>query len=440
MPKTINHKLTIKNVDVNNKTVLVRVDYDVSVGKYYKIGATYRIDRTISTLNFLIKRGCRVIICSHLGRPKNGPENQFSLKRVALYLSSKLKRPVQFIEDPFSASAKKIVKSLQPGDVAMIENLRFWPGEEANDKVFAKKLVTLSGADFFVQDAFAVLQRKHASMDAITKYLPTVAGLLVVDEYKHLENLLQESPRPTLSIVGGAKIKDKLTAIDNLIDKCDEFLVGGAVANTIYRFNELYIGGSLIDESCREIANDIKVKIKAKEAAMGLDRKNLPRCRVRHSGQCLLCSQTFRIFWDVAVSVNKKPTQNRMTIESTMVADNEMILDIGDVAIMRMPMWVGKAKTIVWSGVIGYVELPYFSEGTKALTRYLAELTSAGKAKVYVGGGDTADFLYKFYDDPMQHFEYISTGGSAFLDLLAGKDLPGYDNILEKPVGADKKL
>lgn len=432
MNKNINHKLTIKNVDINGKTVLVRVDYDVSVGKYYKIGATYRIDRTLSTLNFLIKRGCKVIICTHLGRPKKGSENQFSLKRVALYLSSKLATPIQFIEDPFSDSGKKLLKNINSGEVALLENLRFWPGEEANDKNFAKELVKVSKADFFVQDAFAVLHRKHASTDAITKYLPTVAGLLVVDEYQHLEGFFEYAKHPTLSIIGGAKMKDKLSAVNDLIDKCDEFLIGGAVANTVYRFSDLYVGESLVDESCRDLVNEIKFKIKAKEADIGLDRKDLPRCRIRHSGQCLLCSQTFRIFNDIAVSVNKKPTQNRMTIESTMVADKEMILDIGDVAIMRMPKWVGNAKTIIWSGVIGYVELPYFSEGTKALARYLATLNAENKAKIYVGGGDTANFLYDLYADPLEHFDYISTGGSAFLDVVAGKNLPGYDNILGK--------
>jgi phosphoglycerate kinase len=428
-------KLSVEDVDLAKKTVLLRVDYDVSVGKYYKIGATYRIDRSLKTIDYLIEQGCKIIICSHLGNPKKDEENylnKYSLKRVSLYLSSQLGRPVKFIDNPFSAKAKKELADLKSGEVALLENLRFWEGEKKNSATFAKKLADATGAKFFVQDAFAVLHRKHASTDAITKYLPTVAGYLVLDEFKHFNNFFKKSEHPIMGIVGGAKLMSKIEALESLVDKCDDIFVGGAVANVIYYYSGVYTGDSLMDSSDEmyEMVKKIKAKVFPKEDA--LDRSELPRCRVRHGrNACFLCSQHFKIPLDIAVSTNKHYTQQRMTVECTMVAPGEMILDMGDVAILKIKHYIGQPKTVFWNGVFGYVEMKYFRAGTETVAKYLADLYKQG-SKIYIGGGDTANFLYELFDDPTKHFTYISTGGGATLDLIDGLPLPGYESILNK--------
>ena len=428
-------KLSIEDIDVTEKTILLRVDYDVSVGKYYKIGATYRIDGGINTINYLIQRGCRVIICSHLGDPKldeDGYKNKYSLKRVALYLSSKLSQPVKFFDDIFSIKTKRELAKLRPGQVALLENLRFWPGEKDNSPSFAKKIIDVVGADIFVQDAFAVLHRKHASTDAITKYLPTVAGFLVLDEFKHFDNFFDKAEKPVLGIVGGAKLKDKVGALERLIDKCDDVFVGGAVANVLYYYSGIYTGESKIDNTDEMYSMVKRIKDKVFPMEDALDRSGLPRCRIRHGrNACFLCSQHFKVPLDVAISLNKHYTQQRMTVECTMVAPNEMILDMGDVAILRLKHYIGQPKTVFWNGVFGYVEMKYFRSGTEAVARHLAYLHQQG-SKVYVGGGDTANFLYEMFEDPTEHFDYISTGGGATLDLINGLPLPGYENILNK--------
>jgi phosphoglycerate kinase len=351
---------------------------------------------------------------------------------VALYLSSQLSQPVKFIDNPFSAKSKKDLASLEPGQVALLENLRFWPGEKDNSSAFAKKLIDATGASFFIQDAFAVLHRKHASTDAITKYLPTVAGFLVLDEFKHFNKFFTKSERPILGIVGGAKLIDKVGSLERLVDRCDDIFVGGAVANVLYYYSGIYTGESALNntDQMSDMIKNIKQKVFAKEDA--LDRSELPRCRIRHGrNACFLCSQHFRVPLDIAVSLNKHYTQQRMTVECTMVAPNEMILDMGDVAILRLKHYICQPKTVFWNGVFGYVEMKYFRAGTEAVARHLAYLHQQG-TKVYVGGGDTANFLYEMFNDPTEHFDYISTGGGATLALINDLPLPGYENILNK--------
>ena len=389
-------KLSIRDLDVNAKEVLMRVDFNVPLQDGVITDDT-RIQGAVPSIRHLISGGAKLVLCSHLGRPKGGPEAKYSLAPAAVRLSEILGQDVKLAPDSIGEEVAALRAALQPGQVLLLENTRFYPAEEANDKEYAKALA--GNAEIFVNDAFGTAHRAHASTEGVTHFIPKAAsGFLLDRELEYLDGKLQNPERPFLVIMGGAKVSDKIQVISALMEKADAFLIGGAMANTFRKAQGYHTGNSRVEADKLDLALEILENAKAK-------------------GVKFLLPADTRITQEFKEGAETKSTAPYEKGGET--PDGWEGIDIGDVAIEEFVAEVAKAKTIIWNGPMGVFELDSFAKGTKAVAEAMAE----NQGTTIVGGGDSVTAVNKFgLDDKMT---FISTGGGASLELLEGKVLPG---------------
>lgn len=391
-------KKTIRDIDVAGKRVFVRVDYNVPINTELKIVDDTRIVSTLPTVNYLIEHGAKVILCSHLGRPDGKRDNKMSLRPVLARLSKLLDKPVSFAEDVLDKSTSEMINNMDNGDVLMLENIRFYAEEEANDEEFAKKLAEL--ADLFVLEAFGTAHRKHASTYGIAKHIPAACGFLVEQELRMFDKVLNKPERPFVAILGGAKVADKLPVVENLIDKVDTILIGGGMAYTFIKAIGGNVGMSIVDNSKVDLAKELWEKAKEKGVKIILPIDNV-------------CAKEFSA---------DAETRN---FNSAFIADNYQGMDIGSKTIKAFKKEIKKAKTIVWNGPVGVYEYEKFKHGTIKVAKYVAK----SKAVSIIGGGDSVAAVQSL--GVAKKVTHISTGGGASLKLLQGKSLPCVDLIKE---------
>ena len=424
-------KKTIRDIDLKRKTVLLRADFNVPV-EDGKITDDYRIKQTLPTINFLLAHSKRLIICSHLGRPKGPNDSNASLFPVAKRLQQLIDRPVGFATDSIGESANKAVKDLKKGHVLLLENLRFYPEEENNDHEFAKKLA--SYADVFVQDGFGVVHRAHASTDAIAHYLPSVSGFLLEKEVDTITNVMHEPKRPLMAIIGGAKIADKIDVLHKFIEIADFVAVGGGMANTFLAGKGLNVEDSLYDRADVPVARDIMRKA-AREARKRPFVFSIPVDGVV-SKKVDKYSKTRIVDWGAHVIADIEHYPRRVPKSATRLLEDERILDIGPFSGSFIAGGVQLANTVIWNGSMGITEIdgtqgpigPY-SQGTNIIVEAMIG-EFGNKPFTVVGGGDTVGYIqeHKLLDC----FNHVSTGGGASLELMAGRKLPGVEVLLDK--------
>lgn len=400
-------KQTVHDVPLEHKTVLVRADYNVPLTDDGTISDDLRIRASLPTLEYLLDQGCKVVIMSHLGRPDGKRNEAFSLEPVAERLSELLKTPVQFVDDCIGDKVAQAVKKLQTGQVLLLENVRFYAEEEANDLHFAKKIAAAVRARYFVQDGFGVVHRAHASTDAIAQCIPGVAGLLLEREVTTISHAMKAPERPLVAVLGGAKVSDKIKVIEAFVQKADRILIGGAMANTFLRYKGLSVGKSKVetdqDDTIEAIYHAVAKKV-------GIDQVD----------------EFILLPTDVAVATS--PDESERTVVSVdAIATDMMALDIGSDTINRFCDAVSEAKTVIWNGTLGFSEKHPFAHGSARLSLVLA--SHPGITSI-IGGGDTADFVQKWDGQGGKSFTHVSTGGGASLDLMAGKKLPGVEALL----------
>lgn len=399
------NKKSIKDIDLKNKKVLVRVDYNVPIGEDGEVSDDTRIKESLPTLNYLLQQNCAIILMSHLGRPKGKPDPKYSLRPVAKRLEKLINRPVIMAEGITDEKTKNLAKNLKNGEIMLLENIRFDPREEKNDKEFAKELVSLVGNDaVFVQDAFGSVHRAHTSTHAIAEFLPAVCGFLLEKEITYFNKILNNPERPFIAILGGAKVSDKINVIENLLNKVDVIIIGGAMAYTFLLSKGISVGNSLVEKDKVDLAKDLLDKAEKKNVNMLLP--------IDH----------------IVTNSIESPTDIKY-IENVDIPEGYMGVDIGKNTISRISNIINNAKTIVWNGPMGVFEIDKFSEGTKKVAELIANVTAKGCISV-VGGGDSVAAVKKFNLEGK--FSHISTGGGASLELLEGKVLPGIDVLLNK--------
>jgi phosphoglycerate kinase len=392
-------KLTIRDIEVSGKRVLVRVDFNVPIDdKTGDITDDSRIRATLPTIDYLVDHEAKVILCSHLGRPGGKVVDKLSLAIVARRLSQILRQPVAVAKDCIGPEIEKTVASLESGDVLLLENLRFHSDEENGSASFAQALARLG--DIFVNDAFGTSHRAHASIVGVTRYLPAVAGLLLEKEINSLGSVLENPPRPFGLLIGGAKVSDKVGMLDNIMGKVDSILIGGGMAATFLKAKSYEVGLSLIDDSL-----DTAARLMERAARNGV-RLILPD--------------------DVMVA---KTISNRARVGCVSIGNiphHKRIVDIGALTISNFTKELEKCKTVFWNGPMGIYEIDRFSEGTKAMVRIIADLN----ATTIVGGGSTAEIVIEM--KLAEKMTFVSTGGGASLRFLGGETLPGVEVLLDR--------
>ncbi len=394
------NKKTIRDIDVAGKKVLVRCDFNVPLDAEGNITDETRISAALPTIKYLLEKGARVILCSHLGRPKGEFNMKYSLAPVAKRLSEKLGFEVKLAKDVIGEDAKALAASVKEGSAVLLENVRFHAEEEKNDPAFAKELASL--ADIYVSDAFGTVHRAHASTAGVADYLPAVAGFLIGKELDFLGGAIENPERPFLAILGGAKVKDKIGVITNLLEKVDALIIGGGMAYTFLKAKGYAIGNSLLDEERIDLARDMMKQAQEKGVKLLLPIDNV-------------CGDQFSNDADIKV-----------TDSEAGVPEGYMALDIGPKTIALFEEAVKSAKTVVWNGPMGCFEMPNFAAGTLAIARALA---TSGATSI-IGGGDSAAAVTQMgLADKMSH---ISTGGGASLEFLEGKVLPGVAALNDK--------
>ncbi len=424
-------KKTIRDIELSGKTVLLRVDYNVPL-EDGKITDDFRIKQSLPTIEYLLKKKCRVILCSHLGRPKNSLDLQYSLKPCAVRLSKLLGEKVQFSDETIGEQTTEKISKLEPGQLLMIENLRFTQAEEANDPIFAKQLAGL--AEVFVQDAFGVVHRAHASTQGVTRHLPSVAGLLLEKEVSVITETTDNPKKPLMAIIGGAKISDKIDMLKRFIDIADFVAVGGAMANTFLLAQGIKVGKSLVERSELSLAEEVIEKAQRK-SKKGQFIFYIPQDGVvakRVDG----LARTRIVDWDAHVIASIENYPKRPPRESGMVAADEMILDIGPFSGAFIAGGMQLANTVIWNGAMGVTEtkglqgpVGPFANGTDQIVgSMLGEY--GNKPFVIVGGGDTVGYVSS--RGLIDSFGHVSTGGGASMELLSGKKLPGLEALLNK--------
>ncbi len=393
-------KKNIKDLQLKGKRVLLRVDFNVPLDENQKIIDDNRIMESLSTINYLIEHKAKIIICSHLGRPE-GREEKYSLKPVADRLDQILKTKVFFANDTIGKDAKAKAEALEEGQVLLLENLRFHKEEEENDPKFCKALASF--ADVYVNDAFGTAHRKHASVYGVAKLLPSATGFLVGKELKVINQILESPKRPLVAILGGAKIKDKIPVIENLINKVDVLLIGGGMSFTFIKAKGGEIGRSLFDESNLELAKKLLQKAKEKNVQLILPI-------------------------DVKASDEFSNESEVRIFDSGSIPTEYEGMDIGPKTIKIFKKYVKKAKTLIWNGPLGVYEFSNYRQGTEKIAKQVAKC----KGFTFIGGGDSAAAVISLgFAKKVNH---ISTGGGASLSLFEGKSLPGIDVIEEKEV------
>jgi phosphoglycerate kinase len=390
---------TIRDVDVSGRRVFLRADLNVPLDDG-RITDDTRIRASLPTIVNLLERGASVILASHLGRPKGKVNDALRLKPVADRLSQLLGRPVRMTGDALGPGVQVAVEKLRPGDLLMLENLRFHAEEEANDPEFAKALA--GSADLYVNDAFGAAHRAHASTEGITHHLPAVAGLLMEREVDALSRLLRKPARPFHAVIGGAKVSGKLEVLSALLSRCQAILVGGGMANTFLAAKGNELGKSLVEDDRLKDATRILAEARRKRV-----RIMLPT--------------------DAVVAPQLHPRAKTQTVPIDAVPRDQMVVDIGPKTLAAYTEHLGKAKTVFWNGPMGVFEMPQMAEGTNAMARFLAKRTKAGVVTV-IGGGDSVAAVEQLgLADRMTH---VSTGGGASLEFLEGKTLPGVAALL----------
>jgi len=390
------NKKTVKDIDLKDKRVLMRVDFNVPMDKGV-VTDDKRIRASLPTIQYVLDQGASLILMSHLGRPKGiGFEKEFSLKPAADALSKLLNKPVKIASDCIDADVEAMVKVLKPGDVLMLENVRFHKQEEKNDPEFSKKLASLG--EIYVNDAFGSAHRAHASTEGVAKYLPAVSGFLMEKELEFLGKATQNPSRPYLAILGGAKISDKIAVIENLLGKCDALIIGGGMANTFLAAKGYNMAESLVESSSINTAKTIIAK--------GDDKIYLPVDGVVGSK-----------------TDTHAPTQ---IVDVVKIPSGWSLMDIGPKSIEKFSKVLKGARLVVWNGPMGVFEDPRFSEGTFAIARLLANCG----ATTIIGGGDSASAVKKA--GVAKQMTHVSTGGGASLEFLEGKILPGVAALADK--------
>ena len=389
------NKKSITDIDVQGKHVLVRVDFNVPI-KAGVVKDDTRIKAALPTIEYLLAHGAAVILFSHLGRPKDAPEPEFSLAPVAKYLAGLVAVPVHFVDDCIGPKAEAASKALNTGEILVLENTRFYKAESKNDLEMAKKFAAL--ADIYVNDAFGSAHRAHASTEGVARFLPAVAGFLMEKEIKYLGQAIANPARPFVAILGGAKISDKIGVIDNLLDKADAVLIGGGMANTFLKAKGLSMGDSLVEDDVLETAKTLLKK--------GGDKLHLPV--------------------DVVIANAFENEAQRKVVPVGPIEDGWRILDIGPKTVKNYSDVIQKAGTVVWNGPMGVFEMANFADGTYGVARAVADSNSVS----VIGGGDSVAAINQSgLSDKVTH---ISTGGGASLEMLEGKVLPGLAALLDR--------
>ena len=388
-------KKTIRDIDVKGKRVLVRVDFNVPI-KDGQVSDDTRIKAALPTLDYLLKQGAALVLCSHLGRPKGGPSPEFSMKPVAAHLSKLIGKPVAFAEDCIGPVAEKAAKALKPGEVLVLENTRFQLGETKNDPQMSRQLAAL--ADIYVNDAFGSAHRAHASTEGVAHLLPAVAGFLMEKEIQYLGQAIANPKKPFVAILGGAKISDKIGVIRNLLTKADQVLIGGGMANTFFKAQGYPMGDSLAEDEVLDTAREL--------IAAGGTKLRLPV--------------------DVVIADRFDAEATSKVISMGPIPDGWRILDIGPETVASFGKVIAGAGTVVWNGPMGVFEFPRFAEGTFGIAKAVAE----SKATSIIGGGDSISAIKK--SGLAEKITHISTGGGASLEMLEGLTLPGVAALLDK--------
>ncbi len=398
-------KKTVANLsesDLSGKRVLVRADFNVPLEENGTISDDTRIRAALPTIKALVEKKAKVVLCSHMGRPKGEVKEKLRLTPVAERLSELLGQKVTMCSDSVGDEVTATINSLQEGQVALLENLRFQAGEEKNDPEFAKKLA--ANADLYVNDAFGTAHRAHASTEGVTHYLsPCVAGYLIEKELEYLKGAIEEPQRPLAAIIGGSKVSSKIGVIETLLDKCDKLLLGGGMIFTFLKARGIGVGNSLVEEDKLELAKSLEAKAKEKGVALLLPT-------------------------DVVIADKFAPDANAKTVSVNDIPDGWMGLDIGPDSIKTFNDALADCKTVIWNGPMGVFEFDKFAVGTETIAHTLAGLTPKGVSTI-IGGGDSVAAVEKV--GVAEQMSHISTGGGASLELLEGKELPGISALDE---------
>ena len=394
------NKKTIRDIDLKDKKVLVRCDFNVPLDENFNITDNRRIVGALPTIKYLLDNNCKVILCSHLGRPKGEVKKEFSLAPVQKELSRLLGIEVKLADDIIGESAKNLTENMKNGEVVLLENVRFDAREEANDREFAKELASM--AEVYVNDAFGTAHRAHSSTAGVAEFLPAVAGFLMEKEINFLGTTLENPERPFISILGGKKVSDKIGVIDNLLEKVDTLLIGGGMAYTFVKA----MGGKIGNSICEDVKLELALSLLEKAKQKGV-----------------------KLMLPVDTRIGKEFDKNT---ESGIAKINEIPdgwqgFDIGDETIKLYEDELAKAKTVVWNGPLGAFELDQFAVGTNSIAKFLGNLEGV---TTIIGGGDSAAAIEKL--GISDKFTHISTGGGASLEFLEGKKLPGVECLLDK--------
>ena len=390
------NKKTVRDIDLKNKKVLVRCDFNVPLDENFNITDNRRIVGALPTIKYLLENNCKVILCSHLGRPKGQVKKEFSLAPVAKELSKLLGREVKLAEDIIGPSAKELTSNMQNGEIVLLENVRFDTREEANDEEFAKELASM--AEIYVNDAFGTAHRAHSSTAGVAKFLPAVAGFLMEKEINFLGTTLENPERPFMAILGGKKVSDKIGVIDSLLEKVDTLIIGGGMAYTFFKAMGYNVGNSICVLDKLDLATSLMEKAKAKGVKLMLPI-------------------------DTKVGKEFKEDTESKTVSYKEIPDGWEGFDIGAETIKMYEEELAKAKTVIWNGPVGLFEFDQFAIGTNSIAKFLGDTT-------IIGGGDSAAAIEKLGIG--DKFTHISTGGGASLEFLEGKKLPGVEGLLDK--------
>ncbi len=427
------NKKTIRDINLDHKTVLLRADFNVPLNAAGKITDDFRIIQALPTIKYLLSKITRLIICSHLGRPDGMVNSKFSLKPIANKLAKLLEpHKVTFVADSVGLDVQNAVSKLEPGQILLLENLRFHPEEEANDSKYAESLARL--ADIFVQDGFGVVHRAHASTSAITKYIPSVSGLLLEKEVDSITEAINQPKKPLCTVIGGAKISDKIDLINRFIEIADFVAVGGAMANTFLKASGIDIGHSIYDKGELSLARDIIHKAKQK-SNQGSFVFFIPKDVVVAQKMNSL-SKTRIVDWSTHVIADTINYPKSSPLKDYMVQKDEQILDIGPFSSAFIAGAIQLSGTVIWNGTLGVTEIASlhgpvgpFARGSEILIESM--LGEFGhRPYSLVGGGDTVGYLEK--RNLVDAFDHVSTGGGASLELMAGRKLPGVESLMNK--------
>lgn len=425
-------KKTIKDISVKGKTILLRADFNVPLTSDGKIASDFRLEQALPTIKYLIEQDCRVIICSHLGRPEGRRNLSLSLAPIAKRLGKLLGSPVYFVADTVGNAVTTAVSHLKPKEVLVLENLRFYSEEEDNDKEFAKQLASL--ADIFVEDGFGIVHRAHASTEGVTKYLPSVAGLLLAKEVITISKVIADPKRPLMAIIGGAKIADKIDILKKFIKTADIVAVGGAMANTFLRAKGINIARSLSESADVPLANEIlnlaDAETSKRQFSFYLPQDSVVAKKIDKSASLRI------VDWDSRVIATLENYPKTPPKSASKLEPDEIILDIGPYSGAFIAGSMQLVKTVVWNGTMGVTEVPSmngpigpFAHGTEIVIEALMG-DFGNRPFSLIGGGDTSAYIEQ--RGLTSCFNHVSTGGGASLDLLAGKKLPGVEALMDK--------